>query len=399
MPATTDSLFERVRSVNPHAVDALLALGFTAAALFSVAGRTGDDGEFREDDALGVLLVLLQTLPLAVRSVVPLGALAVSVGAIALHIGLGYAGVAPGTFAALLILYSVASLTDNRQAVLGALITAGGIAVYFATDRGDPSLVQAFITSATYAAGWGLGMYSRSRRDYTSVVEHRALLLESEREVRAREAVADERARIGRELHDLVGHAMNLIVIQSGGAQRVLASKPELARDSLASIESTARQALAEMERMLAILRRADQTEEALGPHPGLSDVGDLAAQVSEAGLPVDVSVEGTPAVALPASIDLSAYRIVQEALTNALKHAGHARARVTITYGRDDFDIEIVDDGQGTPGEFEHDEAGGRGLIGMRERVRLFGGELTVGPRPEGGFRVHARFPLGDEA
>lgn len=197
----------------------------------------------------------------------------------------------------------------------------------------------------------------------------------------------------------MVGHAMNLIVIQSGGAQRIFASKPELARESLASIESTARQALTEMERMLAILRGTEEAGEALSPQPGLSQVGNLAAQVSEAGLPVEVTVEGTPPPALPASIDLSAYRIIQEALTNALKHAGPARAWVAIRYGRDDLDLEITDNGRGTSGERTGDEQGGRGLIGMRERVGLFGGELSIGPRPEGGFRVRARLPLGDGA
>jgi len=399
LTARTKYLMQRIRGVNPHAVDALLALGFTAAALWTVAERVGGNDAFRDDDFFGIALLLLQTLPIAARSVAPLGALAASVAAISLHIGIGYEGVPAGTFAALVILYSAASLTDIRQGILAALITAAGLTVYFTTDRSDPSLAQAVTTSATYAAGWGLGMYTRSRREYTNVVEERASLLEREREVRAREAVADERARIARELHDMVGHAMNLIVIQSGGAQRIFASKPELVRDSLASIESAARQALTEMERMLAILRGTEEAGEALSPQPGLSQVGNLAAQVSEAGLPVEVTVEGTPPAALPASIDLSAYRIIQEALTNALKHAGPARAWVAIRYGRDDLDLEITDDGRGTSGERAGDEQGGRGLIGMRERVGLFGGELTIGPRTEGGFRVHARLPLGSGA
>jgi signal transduction histidine kinase len=398
MPALTKRtkrLIERIRGVDPHAVDAILALGFTAAALWTVADRVGGNGAFREDDFFGIGLLLLQTLPIAARSVAPLGALTVSVAAISLHIAIGYEGVPAGTFAALVILYSAASLTDIRQGIMAALITAAGITIYFATDRGNPGPTQAVSTYATYAAGWGLGMYARSRREYTNVVEERASLLEREREVRAREAVADERARIARELHDMVGHALNLIVIQSGGAQRVFQSKPELARDSLASIESTGRQALTDMERMLGILRGTEGADEALSPQPGLSHVEDLAAQVSQAGLPVEVTVEGTP-VALPSSVDLSAYRIIQEALTNALKHAGPAHASVKIRHGSDSLELEITDDGQGPSGERAGDDEGGRGLIGMRERVGLFGGELSVGPRPEGGFRVHVRLPLG---
>jgi signal transduction histidine kinase len=395
MPERVRDLTRRLRGIDPHALDALVALAFTAAALWTVAERVGGDDAFRHDDFFGIGLLLLQTLPIAARSVAPLGALTVSVAAISLHIAIGYEGVPAGTFAALVILYSAASLTDIRQGIIAALITAAGITIYFATDRGDPGPTQAVTTYATYAAGWGLGMYARSRREYTNVVEERASLLEREREARAREAVADERARIARELHDMVGHALNLIVIQSGGAQRVFQSKPELARDSLASIESTGRQALMDMERMLGILRGTEEADGALSPQPGLSHVEDLAAQVSQAGLPVEVTVEGTP-VTLPSSVDLSAYRIIQEALTNALKHAGPAHASVKIRHGPDSLELEITDDGQGASGEGAGDDQGGRGLIGMRERVGLFGGELSVGPQPGGGFRVHVRLPLG---
>ena len=391
----TKHLIERIRGVNPHAVDALLALGFTAAALWTVAGRVGGEDAYRNDDFFGIALLLLQTLPIAARSVAPLGALIVSVAAISLHVGVGYQGVPAGTFAALVILYSAASLTDIRQAIVAAVITAAGIAIYFTTDRGDPGLTQAVTTFATYAVGWGLGIYARSRREYTNVVEERASLLEREREARAREAVADERARIARELHDMVGHALNLIVIQSGGAQRVFQSKPELARESLVSIESTGRKALSDMERMLGILRGAEAADDGLSPQPGLSHVDDLAAQVSEAGLPVEVTVEGTP-VPLPSSVDLSAYRIIQEALTNALKHAGPAHASVKIRHGSDSLELEITDDGHGVSGDRAGDDKGGRGLIGMRERAGMFGGELSFGPRPEGGYRVYVRLPLG---
>lgn len=391
----TKQLIERIPGVNPHAIDGLLALAFTAGALWTVAERVGGHSAFRDDDFLGIALLLLQTLPIAARSVTPLGALTVSVAAISLHIGIGYQGVPAGTFAALVILYSAASLGDIRQGISAALITAVGIAIYFTTDRGHPGLAQAVSISATYAAGWGLGFYARSRREYTNVVEERASLLERERDVRAREAVADERARIARELHDIVGHALNLIVIQSGAAQRVFQSKPDMARDALASIETTGRQALTDMERMLGILRATGEAGETLSPQPGLSQVDSLAAQVSEAGLPVEVTVEGTP-VELPVSVDLSAYRIIQEALTNALKHAGPTHASVKVRYGSDSLELEITDDGRGASGHRVGGHNGGRGLIGMRERVGLFGGELSVGPRPEGGFRIHARLPLG---
>jgi signal transduction histidine kinase len=385
----------RLGRIDKHAVDFVLALAFTIAALWTVAERVGKEDVFLDDDFFGVALLLLQTLPIAARRVAPLAALTVSVAAISLHIALGYEGVPAGTFAALVILYSAASVTDLRKALLAGAVTSAGLVIYFTTDRGDPTVTQAVTTSATYAATWGVGVYVRSRRQYTNIVEERARLLEREREIRSREAVAAERTRIARELHDMVGHALSLIVIQSGGAQRVLASKPELVRDSLASIEATGRQALADMERMLGMLSTTETTDETLSPQPGLVDVEVLAARVSEAGLPVEVAVEGTP-VPLPTSVDLSAYRIIQEALTNALKHAGPARVGVNIRYGTDSLEIVIVDDGRGTSGDdVGNHHGGGRGLIGMKERVALFGGELDAGPRPEGGFRVHATLPI----
>lgn len=401
MAGTTDqstTWLGRARSVNPHALDALLALVFTSVALWNVTDRVGQNAGFRRDDAFGTMLLLLQTVPIAARSVAPLPALIVSVTAISVHISAGYEGVAAGTFAALVIVYSVASLTDTRQSILAAIITGIGIIVYFATDRGDPTLGQAATTTATYAAGWGLGMFVRSRREYTTVVEERAVLLERERELQAREAVAGERTRIARELHDVVGHALNLIVVQAGGAQRVLDANPRVARDSLASIESTGRQALTDIERTLGMLRDSGAETDVLAPQPGLNDVARLAEQMTQAGLPVEVTVAGT-LVPLPPSVDLSAYRIVQEALTNTLKHAapanpGSVHASVRITYARDCLELYIADDGRAAAGQAGRGQTQ-RGLIGMRERVAMFGGEFSAAPGADGGFRVHARLPL----
>lgn len=390
---------DRARNVNPHALDALLALVFTSAAMWNVTDRVGENDGFRRDDALGTILLLLQTVPIAARTVAPLGALFVSVAAISLHISIGYEGVAAGTFAALVIVYTVASLTDTRQSILAAVITAIGIIIYFATDRGDPTLGQAFTTTATYAAGWGLGMFVRSRREYTTAVEERAVLLERERELQAREAVADERARIARDLHDVVGHALNLIVVQAGGAQRVLDANPGIARESLSSIESTSRQALTDIERTLGMLGDGGAGTDSLSPQPGLGDIARLAEQMTHAGLPVEVTVEGTR-VPLPPSVDLTAYRIVQEALTNALKHAGPASARVPvtarvrITYAREALELDVSDNGRGAGGGSAQGHTQ-RGIIGMRERVAMFGGEFSAGANAAGGFRVHARLPI----
>jgi signal transduction histidine kinase len=397
LTARATRLIERIRSVNPHAVDAAVALAFTVAALWTMAGRLGGEDEFRDTDALAVVLVLGQTLPIAARSAAPLAALTVSVVAISLHISIGYQGVPAGTFAALVIVYSAGAQSDIRKALLAAAITAAGVTVYFTTDRSDPSAMAAMSTFATYAAAWGLGVYARSRRAYTDVVEERARLLEREREHRAREAVAGERVRIARELHDVVGHALNLIVIQSGGAQRVLQSRPEAARAALAAIESTGREALTDMERMLGILRESDDAD-GLSPQPGLGLVDALASHVTQAGLPVEVTVEGT-AAALPPSVDLTAYRIIQEALTNALKHASASHARVAIRHRPESIELEITDDGSGSADGRSAPRERGRGLIGMQERVGMFGGVLEAAPRAEGGFRVHVRLPIGGGA
>jgi signal transduction histidine kinase len=217
--------------------------------------------------------------------------------------------------------------------------------------------------------------------------------LELENEVRAQEAVADERARMARELHDIVGHALNVIVIQASGAQRVFETKPEVPREALASIESAGREALVDMERMLGVLRAAEGHEGGSAPQPGLEQLDALAAHISEAGIPVQVMVEGDRGE-VPASVDLSAYRIVQESLTNCLKHSEASRATVTVRYGPEDLEVEVVDNGRGSTNR--RNAGGGRGQLGMRERVALFGGEISFGPAATGGgYRVHARLPF----
>ena len=199
----------------------------------------------------------------------------------------------------------------------------------------------------------------------------------------------EERTRIARELHDVVAHAISVIVLQARGARHALSAEPEDARGAIDSIEETATQALGEMRRLLGMLRESDE-EVALAPQPSLAHLDALVAHVRDAGVPVDVRVEGTPRELAP-GVDLSAYRIVQEALTNALKHAGQARVRVFVRYGDDLLEVEVADTGAGgvnggTPGH---------GLAGMRERVAVFGGELESGPRTEGGYAVRARLPL----
>lgn len=219
--------------------------------------------------------------------------------------------------------------------------------------------------------------------------EQRAELAERERDVSAREAVAGERARIARELHDLIAHHVSMIVVQAGAERRVLDGADASTLEALESIEQIGRSALTEMRRLVGMLR-AD-ADDPLTPQPGLDDVPRLVTQMREAGLPVELRVDGEPRK-LAVGVELSAYRIVQEALTNALKHAGEARATVHIHYGADSLELEIVDNGAG---ETVSSSRGGHGLVGMHERVALYGGRLDASRRAGGGFAVHALLPI----
>ena len=219
--------------------------------------------------------------------------------------------------------------------------------------------------------------------------ERRAELAERERDLVAREAVVEERARIARELHDAIAHNVSMMVVQAGAERRVVGEKNGSTREVLETIEQIGRGALTEMRRLVGMLR--SDAADPLEPQPGLADLPTLVAQVADAGLPVELHVEGERR-ALPVGIELSAYRIVQEALTNALKHAGDANASVHVRYGRDSLELEISDDGGAAP---EPAVSGGHGLVGIRERVALYGGSLQVGHRPTGGFTVRVLLPI----
>jgi signal transduction histidine kinase len=219
--------------------------------------------------------------------------------------------------------------------------------------------------------------------------ERRAQLAERERDIAAREAVVEERARIARELHDAIAHNVSMMVVQAGAERRVLDGASESTRDVLETIEQIGRGALTEMRRLVGMLR--SDGDEPLAPQPGLDDLPTLVTQVRDAGLPVDLQVDGERRE-LPVGLELSAYRIVQEALTNALKHAGDAHASVRIHYGHDSLELEIVDDGAGSPAGVA---SGGHGLVGMRERVALYGGRFDAGRRPSGGFAIRVLLPI----
>ena len=316
--------------------------------------------------------------------------------AITLYSLLGYpeTGGYLGVFVAF---YTVAAHEPRRRATIAAIVTAGGIFLSFAADATFDSGWTASLTSAylSYGLAWLIGDNLRVRRAYMRELEERAIQLEREKEEQAALAVAQERGRIARELHDVVAHHVSVMVVQAAAAKRVAESDPAAAQEALTAVENAGRTALAEMRRMLEVLRAQ---EAGLGPQPGLAELDRLITQVRDAGLPVELTHEGDPCC-LPAGMDLAAYRIVQEALTNTVKHGGKATAKVTIRHSPEALEIEVVDDGRGAAAPLlAGSTRGGHGLIGMRERVALFGGELRVGPVLPGGYRVYARLPISPD-
>jgi signal transduction histidine kinase len=297
-------------------------------------------------------------------------------------------------FGALLVaIYSIAAYASFRTAVgvyglLIAFILSG--ALFDSRPIGDLLWVASILTGVWAA---GRGVHLRQQR-VVALADH-AVALEHERDAKARAAVAEERVRIARELHDVVAHGISVIVLQARGGRKVLDPREAEAREAFEEIETTAQQALTEMRRLLGMLRRQDE-ELALGPQPSLANLDSLAASVRDAGLPVDVVVNGR-IDRLPPAVDLSAYRLVQEGLTNALKHAGPAHARVFVNCSPDEVEVEVTDDGLGVNGNGM--STGGHGLTGMRERVAMLGGRIDVGPQTTGGFALRARLPLDGSA
>jgi len=325
---------------------------------------------------------LVFTLSLAWRRRAPLVVLAVAIVTTLLaNLVSALDAAATPAIALVVAVYSVGAHTAGLRASIGALGVAGVIGAIAAQQL---SLTDVIFIAMIVGGAWLAGRAMRYRRERERVLEREKADAEA--------AIVEERARIARELHDVVAHAISVIVLQARGGRKLLEEEPEEARRALDAIERTASQALAEMRRLLGLLRESDE-QLALAPQPTLSRLDDLIAQVRDAGLRVEVAIEGTPRE-LPPGVDLSAYRIVQEALTNALKHAGPATARVTVHYGDGELDLEVSDDGVGGG----NGGGTGQGLAGIRERVAVFGGDVEAGSRTEGGYTVRARLPYASE-
>ena len=280
------------------------------------------------------------------------------------------------------------NVRDARQERLGLLIVLAAAEAIAYNDPTGSSGELVFIP-LVFAVGWLLGFALRERDQQAEVAEERAAEAEREREAAARLAVAEERARIARELHDVVAHAMSVMVLQVGAVRHRLPGELEQDRDALRDVERAGRTALTEMRRLLGAMR-SDEDDLELAPQAGLDSLDPLLDEVRRAGLAVDLHVEGEP-YTLPAALDLSAYRIVQEGLTNALKHARAGRADVTVRYAPGEVRIDVHDDGRG----LATTDGLGHGLVGIRERVTIFGGEMTAGSANGGGFTLSTRLPV----
>jgi signal transduction histidine kinase len=284
--------------------------------------------------------------------------------------------------------FLLGNLKDPLKAGAGLIIVLVGIVTVVHNIPGETASDLVFIP-LRFVVAWVAGYALRERAERAEAAEERATQAEREREAAARVAVAEERARIARELHDIVAHAVSVMVLQIGAVRHKLPQALEEDRDALGRVERAGRTALAEMRRLLGAMRRDGDGVE-LGPQPGIDRLDSLLEDVGRAGLPVRLHVDGDP-FPLPRAIDLSAYRIVQEGLTNALKHAHASHADVTFQYGPDELQIEVRDDGEGS----STSDGRGHGLLGIRERVKIYGGEMSAGAAPEGGFVLGARLPL----
>ena len=394
-PPAVGAWWSRLRGLgerNPAALDALTALtvGVLSLIVFFTVERTPIAR--RDPDAVGVVLIVAAAGALAFRRRWPVAVLVATAGATMAMNVLDY----PDSGLPLLVmiaLYTVAALCDRRVTVVATAAVLVCIATVVA-DAGDLDKGTVVATLAVFAmiAVWG---DRRKVRDaYSEQLELRAAEKERERLEAARRAVVDERLRIARELHDVVAHAMSVVAVQSGVGAHVIDHRPDEAKHILEAISRTSRDSLNEMRRLLGVLRAdpsSDEPAAELAPTPGLAGLDELAERVTEAGVPVETTIEGAGA-AVPIGVDLAAYRIVQEALTNVLKHAGQAHVRVQVRYEPGAVHVEVLDDGRGPAAAGAAPVNGsGQGLVGMRERAAIYGGRLEAGPRRGGGFRVAA--------
>lgn len=378
---TLRRIWRTLASLDPRLADGGLAVVLAA-------GATGQILHEGPQSPLAIVSSIGTGLPLAWRRQLPL---AMYLTQIAFAIVGARQPVTLSLFATFIGLYSVA-VYSRRPWAAPLIVAVGALVLLVLVPESSPTVPSWAMELVGGLAIWLAGRTVRENQARADVLAERAQRLERERELSTQLALADERQRIARELHDVVAHNVSVMVVQTGAARTVLSKRPERASDALLQVEASGREALDELRRLLGVLTDAGPTDgPALAPQPGLGQLDTLAERVSSAGLPVEVHIEGEKRP-LPAGLELCAYRIVQEALTNALKYAHGTRAEVTVAFSEHELRLEVLDGG-GTP--LAAVSGSGRGLLGMRERVAAYGGQLETGHRSHGGFAVRARLPL----
>jgi signal transduction histidine kinase len=392
------SVVQRLRREYPRVLETALPIVIVATVL--LAAGSGPELGRHPLDAVGVLAIVAANAPIMFRLRAPVAVLLVCGASSTLYAALGYWEPLIN-YGLLVALYTVTTLRPLRV-TLPSGVYATGVLVTSALLAGErPGWLTVLLSTVFAVVAWALGEVRRLlsvRNEQLAVLTAR---LARERTAQAQRAVVDERIRIARELHDVVAHHMSVIAVQAGLARYVLTSDPETATVALRTVATSSSEALEELQLMLTLLRTdPDQplTMRSGDPVPGFDRLGELTDRVAAAGVPVSLRVLGIARPLVP-GVELSAYRIIQESLTNTLKHAGPARAEVTVEYGADRFTVRVTDDGTGPKGGAEHDANGGHGLIGMRERARLYGGTLQARARPSGGFEVVLTVPMSAAA
>jgi len=380
------------RTRRPWALDGLLALGAIVAMTLITAKIEPGDGE-RSLDAIGYIVIGGAGAMLALRRAAPIVGLAVVTVLLWVYTARDYAG-GPIYLTFFVMVLAVAVSTERRRSLVVASVALAALViphfVAFGFDEGAWPLLSIGWTAAAWF--WGDGL--RTRRAYLAGLEERARYLEETREEEARRRVADERLRIARDLHDVIAHSIASINVQAGAAIHVMDRRPEQAHDALLAIKAASSEALAELRSTIGPLR-ADDDDAPRAPTPSLARLDPLLEAAARAGLPVEVGVRGEPRP-LPGAVDVAGYRIVQESLTNVVRHAQAHEATVTLDYKATFVELEVTDDGHGSNGA--SGEAG-HGIAGMQERAEAVGGRVEAGPRFSGGFRVWARLPISMEA
>ncbi len=396
MTSIFSRVVEAVRS-RPRTADFVLMAVFVAISVAVLWTSVTEEGG-RALDVWGWILGVGAAIPIAFRRTHPPQAAIVSTLCTLTYWVADYPEAAVGP-ALLILTYSAAAhtATSERARKVGLFIGFALAAVLIAGvvfPEEDLSGLDAVANGVVFSTAWVLGDNMRSRRDRIAEMQRQAVEDEKNRQLEATRAIERERAAIARELHDVVAHGLSVIVVQAAAARRVLHKSPEKADEALLAVEETGRTSLDEMRRLLGVLRSEDNGGER-APQPGLSDLEHLVEQVNGAGLQVEVNVHGE-ARNLPPGIELSAYRIVQESLTNAIKHAGPARARVDLSFEPSHLEVAVTDDGRGgAAGLADQQDGGGHGLLGMRERIESIGGTFLAGPKSGGGYQVTARIPV----